>query len=218
MLLLKKSINQKANRLPGMLGLLLHSTHIPENVIETMARMGLSISVDGIHDTIHSLSAQLFQALQRLSQTLLPAYAYNNFNVSLKTTVPTAEKSINMLKHLTSSLLFPLQHRVTHDNLKCLYELWWKSWLNPHINANWYATRIWRDILSVHPNTQDVSGLHQCECFISWKFLHDLCYHRPAYFTQFQSCIPDPEVIEQIPVIKTPVMATFMMDVNNSMV
>ncbi|KAG1905443.1 uncharacterized protein F5891DRAFT_943832, partial [Suillus fuscotomentosus] len=125
--LLKKSTNQKANSLSSILGIFLHSTHAPEKVIKTMVKMGLSISVDAIHDTVRSLSAESSHALQYLGQTLLAAYAYDNFDINLKSTVPTAEKSTNSLKHLTSGLLFPLQHGVTRDDLKCSYELWQKS-------------------------------------------------------------------------------------------
>ncbi|KAH7904953.1 hypothetical protein BJ138DRAFT_1138408 [Hygrophoropsis aurantiaca] len=160
--ILKKSTNQKANSLSGLLGIFLHSTHAPEKVIESMARMGLSISVDAIHDAIRSLSAQSHRALQSLGQSLLAAYAYDNFNINLKSTVPTAQKSADTLKHLTSGLLFPLQHGVTSDDLKCSYELWRKSRINPQIR--------------------------------------------------------DPDVIDQIPVIKTPVVAASAMDVNNSTV
>ncbi|KAG1839453.1 hypothetical protein DFJ58DRAFT_640413, partial [Suillus subalutaceus] len=80
--LLKKSTNQKANSLSSILGIFLHSTHAPEKVIEMMAKMGLSISVDAIHDTVRSLSAESSHALQYLGQTLLAAYAYNNFDTN----------------------------------------------------------------------------------------------------------------------------------------
>ncbi|KAG2743119.1 hypothetical protein P692DRAFT_201841915 [Suillus brevipes Sb2] len=158
--LLKKSTNQKANSLSSILGIFLHSTHAPEKVIETMARMGLSISVDAIHNTVRSLSAESSHALQYLGQTLLAAYAYDNFDINLKSTVPTAEKSTDTLKHLTSGLLFPLQHGVTRDDLKCSYELWRKSRINPLT----------------------------------------------------------PQVLEQIPVAKTPIIPASAMDVNNSTV
>ncbi|KAG1882356.1 hypothetical protein F4604DRAFT_1532395, partial [Suillus subluteus] len=64
--------------------------------------------------------------IQDLRQTLLASYAYDNFDVELKSHVPLAEKSNNSLKHLTSGLIFPLQHGVTIDDLKCSDELWKK--------------------------------------------------------------------------------------------
>jgi hypothetical protein len=107
-LLLKKSVNQKANALSSMLGIFLHSMHAPKKVIETMSRMGLLISVDAIHNAICALSVECCCTLQYLGQTLLAAYTYDNFDVHLKSMVPTAEKSTDTLKHLTSGLLFPL--------------------------------------------------------------------------------------------------------------
>ncbi|KAG2142787.1 uncharacterized protein EDB93DRAFT_1088721, partial [Suillus bovinus] len=89
-LLLKKSTNQKANSLSSIFGILLQSTHAPEKVIEMMVKMGLSISIDAIHDTVHSLSAESSHTLQNLGQTLLAAYAYDNFDINLKTTIPAA--------------------------------------------------------------------------------------------------------------------------------
>ncbi|KAG2106482.1 hypothetical protein BD769DRAFT_1630715 [Suillus cothurnatus] len=160
--LLKKSTNQKANSLSSILGIFLHSTHAPEKVIETMVKIGLSISIDAIHDTVRLLSAESSHVLQYLGQTLLVAYAYDNFDINLKSTVPTAEKSTDTLKHLTSGLLFPLQHGVTRDDLKCSYELWRKSRINPLSDS--------------------------------------------------------PQVLEQIPVAKTPIIPASAMDVNNSTV
>jgi hypothetical protein len=214
--LLKKSTNQKANSLSSILGIFLHSTHAPEKVIETMAKMGLSISVDAIHDTVRSLSAESSHALQYLGQTLLAAYAYDNFDINLKSTVPTAEKSTDTLKHLTSGLLFPLQHGVTRDDLKCSYELWRKSRINPLSDCS--IGRTWKDLLSLHQDVSHSSGLSRRDQFNSWKFLHDLCHHGPPYFAQFQSQISAPQVLEQIPVAKTPIIPASAMDVNNSTV
>ncbi|KAI6097402.1 hypothetical protein EV401DRAFT_1814663, partial [Pisolithus croceorrhizus] len=59
-----------------------------------------------------------------LGQSLLASYTYDNFDVDLKSYVPTAEKSNDSLKHLTSGLLFLLTHGVTLDDLKCSWELW----------------------------------------------------------------------------------------------
>jgi hypothetical protein len=51
-----------------------------------------------------------------------------------------------------------------------------------------------------------------------WKFLHDLCNYGLVYFWQFKSQISEPEPIEKIPVVKTPVTPARAMDVNNSTV
>ncbi|KIJ12627.1 hypothetical protein PAXINDRAFT_82532, partial [Paxillus involutus ATCC 200175] len=77
-----------------------------------------------INCAIRSLSAESQQNLHVLGQSLLASYAYDNFDVNLKLHVPTAEKSNDSLKHLTSGLLFPLVHGITTNDLRCSEELW----------------------------------------------------------------------------------------------
>ena len=43
----------------------------------------------------------------------------------------------------------------------------------------------------------------------------DLCAHRPEYFQCFKSEISKPDVIEQIPLVKTLITAVCAMDINN---
>ncbi|KIO02945.1 hypothetical protein M404DRAFT_93152, partial [Pisolithus tinctorius Marx 270] len=62
--------------------------------------------------------------IKALEHMLLAAYAYDNFDVDLKTSDQQVEKSLDTSKHLTSSLLLPLQHRTTLDDLQCSHMLW----------------------------------------------------------------------------------------------
>ncbi|KAI9570889.1 hypothetical protein HD554DRAFT_2017773, partial [Boletus coccyginus] len=57
--------------------------------------------------------------LHNLSQSLLASYAYDNFDIDLKTQMLIVKKSNDSLKHLTSGLLFPLIHGVITNDLKC---------------------------------------------------------------------------------------------------
>ncbi|KIK74880.1 hypothetical protein PAXRUDRAFT_174407 [Paxillus rubicundulus Ve08.2h10] len=93
--------------------------------------MGISVSVDAINAAVRSLSAESHRAIQSLGRTLLAAYAYNNFDVN-----HTAEKSTELLKHLTSGLLFPLAHGVKTEDLRCSKELWEKLPLNPKVEPS----------------------------------------------------------------------------------
>jgi hypothetical protein len=76
----------------------------------------------------------------------------------------------------------------------------------------------WKDLLSLQPDTPDSSGLTRHDRFNSWKFLVDLITYGPPYFTQFKDRLHEPELIEGIPVIKTPTIAVSVMDVSNSTV
>ncbi|KAG1727549.1 uncharacterized protein EDB91DRAFT_1013231, partial [Suillus paluster] len=55
---------------------------------------------------------------------LLATYAYDNFDVDLKTHEHKIESSTESLKHLTSGLMFPLQHNISKEDLRCSKELW----------------------------------------------------------------------------------------------
>ncbi|KAI6126584.1 hypothetical protein F5141DRAFT_997484, partial [Pisolithus sp. B1] len=131
MSILMHGSNQKANVLQSLLGLFLQSTHTPYKVINTLAHLGISISTNTINVAVEALSMESQNSLQCLRQSLLASYAYDNFNVELKSYIPTVEKSNDSLKHLTSGLLFPLVHGIMLDDLKCSWELWEKSVLNP---------------------------------------------------------------------------------------
>ena len=54
--------------------------------------------------------------------------------------------------------------------------------------------------------------------FIKWKFLDDLCRYGPSHFAQFCDKLSRPEVIEAIPVTKTPITLAWSMEFSNSTV
>lgn len=196
----------------------MQSAHTPQKVVDTLARLGISISTDSINAAVRSLSAESQISLRNLGRSLLASYAYDNFDVDLKTQTPMVEKSNDSLKHLTSGLLFPLVHGVTTDDLKCSDALWKLSPLNPHIrHTDLPLKRTWKDLVNLHPEPRD-SIISRRDRFNSWMFLRDLCTYGPEYYRQFLSELHDPKPIEQIPLVKTPIYAARAMDVNNSTV
>ncbi|KAI6006428.1 hypothetical protein EDC04DRAFT_2611449 [Pisolithus marmoratus] len=120
--ILVQNTNQKANYLQCMLGIFLQSAHTPQKVVETLTQMGLSISVTLINAAILLLSKESNHTIKSLGHMMLMAYAYDNFDVDLKTSDQQVKKSNDTLKHLTSSLLFPLQHGTSLDDLCYLVE------------------------------------------------------------------------------------------------
>jgi hypothetical protein len=193
--------------------------HTPQNVVDTLARIGISISADAIHAAVKSMSAESQNAMRELGRSLLASYAYDNFDVDLKSHLPVAEKSNDSLKHLTSGLMFPLQHGITLDDLKCSEELWRKSALNTRaIEQDLPPRKTWKDLLSIHSESEVTRNLTRRDRFNARLFLMDLCTHGPEYFHQFKSEIPPPEVIEEIPLHKTSITAARAMDINNSTV
>ncbi|KAI6037301.1 hypothetical protein PISMIDRAFT_105642 [Pisolithus microcarpus 441] len=55
--------NQKSNVLQSLLGLFLQSAHTPYKVINTLARLGISVSADTISMAVQSLSKELHNSL-----------------------------------------------------------------------------------------------------------------------------------------------------------
>ncbi|KAF9219046.1 hypothetical protein BS17DRAFT_718757, partial [Gyrodon lividus] len=205
--------------LQSIVGIFLQSTHTPQKVIETLACMGISIFVEAINAIIHLLSAESHCTIQSLGQSLLAAYAYNNFDVDLKLVNHTAENLAELLKYLTSGLCFRLAHSITKENLWCSSELWEKSPLNLNAEPSSVAPRKgWEDLLSLHPDHPNSSGLTWRDCFNSWKMLSDLINFGTPYFTQFKDHLHNLEVVKGIPTVQTPILAACTMDVSNSTV
>ena len=206
--IIMQSINRKSNALQSILGLFLQSVHTPQKVVDTLTRVGISISTDMINAAVRSLSIESQASLRKLGQSLLASYAYDNFNIDLKSHTLIAEKSTDSLKHLTSGLLFPLMHGITPDDLKCSKMLWEKSVLNPDVEeCRLPPKRTYKDLANIHSEPGTVPCLTRQRQFSSWVFLTTLCTHGPEYFRQFKSLIQEPEVLEQIPLTKTPIIA-----------
>ncbi|EGO22209.1 hypothetical protein SERLADRAFT_350394 [Serpula lacrymans var. lacrymans S7.9] len=214
--IMMQSTNQKSDALQSVIGIFLQSSHSPEKVIDAMACIGVSISQSAIHSAIWSLLAESHRNICALGKTMLASYAYANFDVDLKSHQPVAKKSSDTLKHLTLGLLFPLQHGVTLRDLKCSQELWEKSTFNPDIIPSDGLTReTLEQLLSIHPDVPNTSGLSCRQQFNSWKFMHNLCHQGPAYFASFKSQIGPLAPTEPIPVVKTSIIAARAMDINN---
>jgi len=214
-----QSHNQKCNAFQCIIGIFLHSCHTPERVVEALARLGISISQSTIHRAVTSLSLKSAQKLQEMGRQRLCAYAYDNFDIQLKSTTPTVERSNDSLKHLTSGVLLPLQH-VKLSDLKFSEYLWQRSEFNPK-RASTLPKYTWRDVLTINPKFRELddNGLSSRDRFNSWKFLSDLVDYGPEYFRQFKSELGEPEDIDRIPL--TPALQyapAKAMDVDNSSV
>jgi len=154
-----------------------------------------------------------------MGQTLLVAYAYDNFDIDFKTHVPTVEATHDTLTHLTSGTLIQLEHGVTLEDLRCSEELWKKSHLNPKADPNNVAPkRTVEDLEGLHPEEDHPSGLTRRQRYIAWKFLSDLYEHGPEYFRKFKSKLGTPEWVEKVPVVKMRHAPSRAMDINQSKV
>jgi hypothetical protein len=201
--MMMQSTNKKCNALESVFGIFLHASNTPSKVIEALAHMGISISIDVIGDAVHSLSGETYHTIRNMGQTLLAGYAYDNFDIDFPGLVPTVEKSIDTLTHMTSGGLILLEHGVTPDDLHCSDELWLNNPLNPaSSSSNPSRQHTVTEIELLHPEANHISGLTRCERFNSWLFRSDLVKYGPSYFDQFSKLLGTPEMIDQIPVVK----------------
>ncbi|KAJ7090155.1 hypothetical protein C8R44DRAFT_835959 [Mycena epipterygia] len=140
-----QSTNKNCNALESVFGIFLHASNTPSKVIETLAHMGISISVDAIDDA----------------------------------------------------------HGVKPDDLRCSEELWAKNPLNPAFDTTTAPPpRTVIDLENLHPEADHPSQLTRRERFNSWLFRADLVKYGPDYFNGFSAVLGNPEMVEQVPVVK----------------
>ncbi|KAF8226811.1 hypothetical protein L208DRAFT_1300200 [Tricholoma matsutake] len=215
------SLNRNVNALQSIIAMFLQASKTPVQVINTLARIGISISTSSIDCMVDSLSSKSANKLQDLGQTLLACYAYDNFDVDLKTHVLTIDKLTDTLKHLTSALCVPLEHGITCEDMQCSDLLWAKSGLNPYADpSNIPPSITMEQLLNIHPepDPEQFGGLSRRDRYNSWKFLFDLVHYGPVPFHALQAKIGKPDIIEQIPVTKTPITPARAMNCSNSSV
>lgn len=129
--------------------------------------------------------------------------------------MPTIEKANDTLTHLTSGTLIMLEHGVTQEDLQCSKELWNKSPLNPYVESP-TPPHTFCDLLNLHPETDDSSGLTCHEHYSSWLFESNFLEYGPVYFRKFKQTLMPFEIVEQIPVVKMRYAPAHSMDVNES--
>lgn len=216
--ILAHAINQKCNALQAVIGIFLHATNTSETTIKTFARLGLSIALSSIHRGVRSLSVKALHTVEEFAQTLIAAWAYDNFDINFRRTIPTIEQARESLVHLTSGLVFKMQHGVTPEDLRVSAELWKTSPFNEQRDRN-IPVRTVTDLINLHPDTQyEVDKMSREARFNAWKFRETLVHHGPVYFHTFRDRPGEPDVIEQIPITKLDHVPVKSMDINQSKV
>ncbi|KAG6895067.1 hypothetical protein C0992_003266 [Termitomyces sp. T32_za158] len=211
--ILAMSKNQRCNAFASVIGIFCRSTSMPELAIEMLAHMGLSISLTSIHNMVSSLSRKSHLELQHLASSLTASFAYDNFDIDLKSWLPTVEKPGSTLQHATSALAFPLMHGIVPDDLKCSAELWANDLNNPSfLTATRPRTYNWMDCL---PSVEPIDAPSRSIRIIAWHFRHVLVTFA-SEFAHFGPDLGSPETVLQIPVTKTSFVPCRSMDINQS--
>ena len=218
------TLNQKCNAFASIIGIFCYAHNTPEKLVEVLSRCGISISVTSTNVAAQSLSAEADNGIVDTAQSLVAAWAYDNFDMDFKTAKSTSENlSKTTLHHLTSGLLFRLPSCITPEDLKCSHWLWERSRLNDELADNrpeLAPLPDWENVLAIHPQYRelDSNGMSCRDRFNAWKILHDLVHHGPVYFHRFRKSIGSPEVIDQTPLEKTRTIPARAMEVQNSTV
>ena len=207
-----QSTNQHCNALQSVVGVFLHTCHVPQAAMDLVARMGCSISMSSVNNAISSLSKRSAAVIKRVGQTLLANMVYDNIDINLHRLVPTAENPQNTLIHLTAGMLVPLQHSISLDDLDCSQQLWEKLRTASTASIDIFKLR------GIHPETKHPSGLLRRQRFNAWVILHALVHHGPKWFYQYRYSLGEPEEIEKIPIVKSRHVPLRTMDINPSTV
>ncbi len=149
--------NQKCNMLQVIIGIFLHTCNAPERVVDLFFHLGLSCAQKTILAALESLSKESVKHIATVGQTLLVAYAYDNFDMSDKSKTPTIEQSNDCLRHLTSGTLLPLQFTNLAD-LKSALHHWEKSRFND-TKTEQLPPRSVHDLFTLHPDSLDTHNL-----------------------------------------------------------
>lgn len=217
-----QSTNQKCNALQSLIGIFLHSEDTSERTIKVLSHFGISIGPTSINRGVTSLSARTEDAIQKLAQTLLASFAYDNFDINFPNSTPTVEGLQDTLTHLTSGLLFRLAHGVLPSHLQCSAELWQHSKFNPDAvlrDGVKTITNIIDRLSELHPDEEEEerTGLSRSGRFNAWKFRRDLVHETPG-FAYFRDRLGEPEEVEAIPPTKLEYLPARAMDLNQSTV
>ena len=177
------SSNRQCNAFQSAVGVFLQSCNAPETLRELLAHMGVSVAMTTINSAIKSLSKQADVAIRDLGQSLLVSYAYDNLDVDLKHSVPTAENPQDTLAHLSTITMLPYHPSIKLESLSYSQELWKKC---RHLNARLQPSVTFDQLHSIYPEEPHPSGLTCRQRFGAWKYLVDLIEFGPPYFRKYK--------------------------------
>ena len=181
-----QSSNRHCNALQSAVGVFLQSCNAPETLRELLARMGVSVATTSINFAIKSLSKQADFTIRHLGQSLLASYAYDNLDIDLKHSIPTAENPQDTLAHLSTITMIPYHPSIQVDNLSYSQELWEKCRFNLNARLQDIPTITFDQLHSLYPEEPHPSGLTRRQHFGAWKYLVDLIEFGPPYFRKYK--------------------------------
>jgi hypothetical protein len=198
--------NQRCNILQSVIGVYIHTANTPEDVVDIMARLGVSISSSSINAAISSLSADATQEILKVAMTGTMMFGWDNFDVQLKPLVPRIEDPQNNMLNMTSGTFIPLREGYNPMDMDCAEEVYRSMWYSSQLKSGPDPVN-YRTLLEIHtePTRNDSRELTWREQYALFKVLETLVEWGGPFFArytdQLEKSRPDP--LEQIPVVKT---------------
>jgi hypothetical protein len=202
------------------MGFFMKSTCVPEKVVEVLAHAGLSISLSSIHNAVMSVSKEISSKIRSEVHTLWAAFAYNNFNITFKTSQPTLENWSSFVS-TTSATVVPL-FGIDESNaiaLKCSAELWASDHRNPLLSVTPLMNKM-RAMMDLHKkdtyshqiNPTKPSPWTAAFAWHVWAIL----INQHQKFKHFLMDLGELETIKRIPIHTTHQIPCRAMDIKQS--
>ncbi|KAF8270415.1 hypothetical protein EI94DRAFT_1571665, partial [Lactarius quietus] len=197
--------NETCNHLQGIIRIFVHSTDVPQRVIEVLAHAGLSISIKSIQWAVKSMSMDSAHKIRDSLHTLKVAMAYNNFDINFKTSEPTIAHCLNFVS-ATSATAIPLVALDDIDMLCCSAALWSADPRNPSPST---PPTVFDDFDLLKFHTMDNYNCRlpekefssQHEVF-AWH-IHEILVNHSKHFAHFLGKLGAPKPVLKIPLTKT---------------
>ena len=107
------------------------------------------------------MSVKTIELLATIGATLLPLYAYDNFDTQQKSLITALKNDVDPLRHLTSisALVFPAQHGIVPEDLQVPEALWESDEFNDKSNDDYDQLRRELSLLRHSLKTSACAGL-----------------------------------------------------------
>jgi hypothetical protein len=194
--LMGNSSNKNFNALQCIVGFFLESKCAPENIVELLSHMGVSVSTQTNRNIVNSLTKSA-----RLRNKNLPdsMFIYDNFDLDFKTAQPTLGNTGTHIS-MTSATFAPYANCEMAD-LRFAKELHETSRFNKDImpgDPRVYTPRV-RDIV---PQWDHAVGVDPLIKALAWHLRAILVQQEPG-FDIFKLALGLPDVVDALPVVKT---------------
>lgn len=198
-----QSANSRCVAAQNVFGILLAATNTPESVREVLAHGGLTISDVTLSGLLDSVRRDCVDRLTNLGKTGLVAIAYDNLDFKMPAGETTMTRQ-NTFESITTGVIVPLMHGVTHEDLHCAKEIV-DATKRCRDRGDTRSSKPGIPFNDVRLNGQSAMVVERAMAWqILWIIIH-------AHFPEYKDSLSRPETSFQIPATKnSPIPARAM--------